>query len=1519
MKVGFISVARAATLLALVTVSSGCNDFDRIYNDCVARGVCSASPEGNPGTPNGLVSTVTVDRSTGVTADGTDAAQISVTVRDGSGIAVPGVTVRVEASGNGNTIEQPATTDPAGSCVARLRSTVAGTKTITATIVQDTGDVVIAAQPTVQFQAGPAVGLAFQSPPTDVVAGSAFVPVVAVAVVDAHGNAVPGATNPISIAIGAGAGTATLTGATTVAAIQGLASFTDLFVSTTATGLTLVASATGLGATTSAPFDVLAPVPSPTLSTVEASPASAPADGTSTIFVTVTVKNATGLPIRGMDVQLATEGGTASVASHPLTDASGVTKIPLTSTDAAPMRLVATVVVGAQSYPLSQQPVVTFTPSAPVLVVNAPTAPVSGCVPLSYIVNQQQALPVNLRVEVDSTGGGNFVRATQAGSTAAEVAGVTGVRSGSHQFLWNSTADLGRLNGTRVVRVTASAAGAPDSEAQTASVTLANGASFAAQAPLSVPPYSSRVISGDLNQDGRPDLIVMTAGNPSMFINQGDGGFTTTTTTTGPALSPYVKAIAIGDLNHDGAQDLVEFNDAGVYSLIGDGAGSFAVTANQTLGFSPEGLAVADLNRDGTLDALIGAPATSQLAYLRGLGDGGFATPSFTTAGLPPTDLAVADFDRDGMLDVLAVSGATAGGKFLHGNGNGTLAAPTAVAFNAPAHDVRAADMNRDGILDAVAATSTDVEVALGNGDGTFAAPITATLNATTSAGLSVADFDGDGVLDVAVTRPSSSSLAIFYGKGDGTLRPLVNVLLGSQLGSTSAADFDGDGHPDVAVVTNTNGGGGALYVAHTVVPPFCDPLFEGPSSGLSEFSGTAGLAVVDVNQDGKPDAVTTERFRGQVSVVLGLGNGTFGASTPYPVGALPQSLVAGQFDPDSETDLAVVNTNSNSVSVLPGATNGTFGSSTDYGVGTYPVQLVSGDLDHDAGIDLVAVNPMTGNVSVLLGNGDDTFEPARNTDAGVSPVALALADVDHDGWVDVVTANQKDLSVLLNLGDGVLAPAVHLGPVEAPKGIAAADLDGNGWADLVVCHGADAGVSIYSNDGGTLIETARYATLSPLPATPVPCQAPIIGDINGDQRPDLLVANNNGHSVGVLLAQPQGGFELTDTVTTGVSPVSLGLADFDGDGIPDLATADALAGPTVVHGFGDGTFRAVPMRSLVNAPSNAVTGDFNRDGRLDVLVLDGDELSVLLGNGDGTLQLPAEYAPDAGLGLGSGVGAKRIAIADFDGDGALDVVSANSLVNTVSFARGNGTGGFLPPTNINAGTTTWRIASADVNNDGRPDIVLAGTTVADVRTLLNQGGGTFGSPITASGFSTSAFTDEIYVTDVSGDGKPDIVTGSSSAGKVQVAVGNGNGTFDAPMLYSAPFSALAFGDFDNDGKVDILVSNSSPPNDARLLHGTGGGAFTVGTAFTLANGAKQFAIADLNHDGKLDVVVANNLSSNVGVAFGRGDGTFVPAQRVAIAAQPLGLLLGDFTGDGRLDAVVVSDIPRTVTVLRGK
>ncbi len=359
---------------------------------------------------------------------------------------------------------------------------------------------------------------------------------------------------------------------------------------------------------------------------------------------------------------------------------------------------------------------------------------------------------------------------------------------------------------------------------------------------------------------------------------------------------------------------------------------------------------------------------------------------------------------------------------------------------------------------------------------------------------------------------------------------------------------------------------------------------------------------------------------------------------------------------------------------------------------------------------------------------------------------------------------------------------------------------------------------------------------------------------------PAVAVVSDFAKPSGPIFQEPKN-YSSEDT-----HPNSVALGDFNGDGKLDLVFANSSTNTVGVRlGNGDGTFQAEKVYDAGSGPYSVVVADFNLDGKLDVAVSDfgsaggAPGVDILLGNGDGTFQAAKHY--DAGDQP------TQLAVADFNRDGKPDLAVTNRTQETVTVLLGNGDGSFQAPHKYQVGGTPIFVAVGDFNLDGKPDMVVANNGDHSVSVLMGNGDGTFQKAQTLNNVDTGVYGPySIVVADFNGDQKPDLAVANFSEGTVSVLLGNGDGTFQEKHDYptgDGPFT-LAQGDFLGNGKLDLVTANNS--NTVSVLLGNGDGTFQSVQNYKAGYSPASVAVGDFNGDGKPDLAVANRGDSTISV-----------------------------------------------------
>lgn len=667
---------------------------------------------------------------------------------------------------------------------------------------------------------------------------------------------------------------------------------------------------------------------------------------------------------------------------------------------------------------------------------------------------------------------------------------------------------------------------------------------------------------------------------------------------------------------------------------------------------------------------------------------------------------------------------------------------------------------------------------------------------------------------------------------------------------------------------------------------------------GSTDIQASDAPVVADFNRDGKPDiAIPTAR---SIAVLLGKGDGTFAAPRSIREGAPTGPILAGDFDGDGNPDIAGVSSSPPGVFILRGDGEGRFVNWLMLEAGQ-PYRIAAADLNGDGNLDIAVTDRSANSVRTLMNQGDGRFRPSLQSPTGPEPTFLAIADFNRDNFPDIVNVNLRERSVsfLAGVGDGTFRPPVMVSGVSDAATVLATDLGGDGNPDLAIGTMGEY-IALFSGNGdGTFNPGDWYPAGGPAYLAS--------GDLDGDGNMDLVGALPTRSRLVRFRGSGGGRFTDAEVLVWLASPSYVSLADFDGNGTPDLLVTSTSSAVVSVYLQTASGALLLTQDFGVPKPSDLVAADLNGDGKTDVAVttIGVPGLWVMAGGGDGTLKNPVRYL----------AGATPVAVraADFDHDGFPDLAAASLDSDAVAILMNRSDGTFQEARVVRTsdGCGPSSLAAADFNQDGIPDLAVGCSQNPSIEVILASAGGSFEL---ASVLGLAGPSGAIAAGDFNGDGITDLAA-APLRGNLQVFFSNGDGTFRGPLNLASETGCtrLLAADLDGNGSSDLVLACSNAEK-AVVFMASESGAFR---RFEVMTGTTplSLAVGDLTGNGTLDLAVVNGASMSVGIFDGTGTGHFVAAGELGIASSPGALAAADLTGDRQADLVVCEVLAGRVSV----
>jgi hypothetical protein len=758
------------------------------------------------------------------------------------------------------------------------------------------------------------------------------------------------------------------------------------------------------------------------------------------------------------------------------------------------------------------------------------------------------------------------------------------------------------------------------------------------------------------------------------------------------------------------------------------------------------------------------------------------------------------------------------------------------------------------------------------------------------------ADFNSDANSDIVVVNTVSNNVSVFIGLGNGTFQPAVNYSVGTQPQDVCVSDFNEDGNLDI---TAANQGSGNI----TLLLGNGDGTFYN-GGNFATGSDPYCVSPADINNDGHFDLAITNTLVDSIAILNGNGSGSFSAPVQYSAGNTPQAILGSDLDKDGAVDLAVVNNGGASISILLNGGDGSFLPKVDYSVGAMPWDICVSDFNQDSNIDLAVTNYGANNISVLLGNGNGTFNTATNYSTGGQPTGLCSGDFNADNMIDLAAANflTDDISILAGISGGGFEPAVQYNTGTSPSGICFGDFDNDHDLDLMTVSQNVDSIAVLLNENALII-----ASTVPLQNELGVAESTDISAVFSIAVDSLTISDSSFMVMGA-----QSGIHFgTLTYNSGTYTASID-PDLDfctGEVVTGILTKDiqAQSGPFLNGFVWDFTSRVTtPSDGTFENPLNFATGieprgffaaDFDADSDIDISTTSNSgNICVLLNNGDGTFAAP----------LYTAVQSDPIALygADLDMDGDIDLASAHNQAGSshLMILKNNGSGIFTVFASYVPATLGQNLSGGDLDADADIDLVMTdGWGSGDnVRVMLNNGDGSFSGPYT---YTAGTWARGIACKDIDNDGDIDLAVTNSGDDNVSILRNDGDAGFSGLANYPVGSSPTAVygNDLNADHYVDLVTANYGS-NDITVILNNGDGTFGGPDAYSCSNNTRAVHGADLDGDDDIDLVASNNGTNSLTVLLNNGDGTYGDIANYSVGMNPWSNMCADYDLDNAID-----------------
>jgi len=1110
------------------------------------------------------------------------------------------------------------------------------------------------------------------------------------------------------------------------------------------------------------------------------------------------------------------------------------------------------------------------------------------------------------------------------------------------------------------------------------------------------------ILMSDLDSDQKPELIVGHAGTTYFSVLKN--------TSSGSAISfaaaklfaaTGVQKLVSADLDGDGRNELAFTSSTGTsvtvlkntsasgvisFNTISVPVRKYPYEAANPLSYSdlnPYGLTLEDLDGDGKPDLALGNKGWSLVSVLKNTSIGGsvsFSQAAYYETTYDPRSVATGDFNSDNLPDIAVlgyqegiisvltsqvtkpfvysykkVNGSDAEnilitGTNFTGTSSVTIAGSEVKSFTLISETSIKAAVN-DNLAGDIAVT-TPIGTGILKGFSNITSPVVNGFSPLLGPVGTEVTITGDNF------STNISSNKVFFGAVKANI-------IAAEKTSLKVAVPPGISYQPVTVISNNLNASSTL--SFNITFPDGNAVFSTTSfAPKTELTGNNGndinaIASADLDGDGKPDLVATDHYKDAVLIFKNTGSKaapfSSNANLVLPAGDATYGLSVADFNNDGKPDIAVVSENSDRAFIFKNtSTNGTISFATllEFKTGYEPFKICSGDLDNDGRPDLAVLSRFTYNVSILRNiseNGNIDF--AGRLDFGYAGNDITMGDIDADGWQDLTISPQGSgmVTVLRNIstngGINFMVNEFKL-TTTGHNGITIGDLDGDQKPDVAAITGSN----IFSVIRNT--STPGSVSFSPpqtyLIGKNTSSTAISLTDLEGDGKPDVVIANSNSDSLSVyrnLSSQSSIGFAPPVTYLTGSSPYGLAMADYDNDGKPDIAVAnnggtksgsisllknqvieptlksfkqvaepggyDVLINGTNLLKASSLTFGGKPAQSFSIISANAILAiaPKNTEGSISVTTPYGS--ATLTGFNNIPIPTITSFSP---------VSASAGSIITITGTNFNDTAEGNSVYF-----------GAVKATITYASTTTIKVI-VPTGATYQPISVICNTLTAfSSKPFILTFPSESLSPTLYTRKSNYLYTDNklplsVNIADFNNDGKSELII-TCTGGQIQIfqnTTGGGANWF-SPGYYSNLYGNdsnplnTSYGDLNGDGKLDLLVSNGNSSTVSVFRNTSTGQSISFANKLDLTVASTPYVfIRDLDGDGKAEIISANLNSNTISVLKNTtiaGVLSFAPKIDFATGTGPGCISVADLDGDGRPELLVANRVSKTVSVFK--